>query len=271
MSKVLNNPEDRLSTNLEETYQALRDNLKDSTGFNLLFVRCSYAEVERLITRIQEDITDKKFECLKLEYSIDSLYEIVEQLQNQNKIEILLVTGIEKSFVEDIKLELGSQEDYHKEDTVPPLISHLNLQREQFRDRLNICLVLLLPRFALRYFIGRASDFFELHSEVFEFPTDQDQVEQESSRIISEGDYQKYLTLTVQERQQKILEIQELIAEEYQAAENKADLWFEIGNIYVAAREYDQAIAAYDQTLELDPDNDQAWYNRGLAVGNLER
>ncbi len=71
MSKVSNNPEDRLSKNPEETYQALRDNLKDITGFNLLFVRCSSAEGERLITRIQEDITDKKIECLKLEYSID--------------------------------------------------------------------------------------------------------------------------------------------------------------------------------------------------------
>ena len=172
MGQVSNNSEDRLSANPEETYQALIGNLKCSKGFGLLFVRCSPAEGEGLTARIREDITNKTIECLRLEDSIDNLYEIVDQLQDQKKIDILLITGIEKSFVEGIKPGLGSQGDYYEEDTVSPLLSHLNLQRERFRDQLNICLVLLLPRFALKYFVCRAPDFFDLHSEVFEFPTD---------------------------------------------------------------------------------------------------
>ena len=241
MSQVLTNTEDILAASSEETYQALRRNLKRRKGFGLLFVRCSPAEGERLIARIQEDITDKKIESLILEQAIDNLYEIVEQLQNQKEIDVLFVTGIEKSFVADIKPGIGGQGDYYKEDTVPRLLSHLNLQRERFRDELNICFVFLVPRFALKYFVRRAPDFFDWRSGVFEFPTDKVQVEQELFRIVLEGDYQKYLNLGCHEEE----------------------------------------IASYDQPLKFKPDNNQAWYNKAccyalqgnvnLAIENLRQ
>ena len=33
----------------------------------------------------------------------------------------------------------------------------------------------------------------------------------------------------------------------------------------------DEAIASYDKALQLKPDDHQAWYNRGIALGNLGR
>ena len=34
---------------------------------------------------------------------------------------------------------------------------------------------------------------------------------------------------------------------------------------------YEDAIASYDQALEIKPDKDEAWYNRGVALGNLDK
>ena len=47
-------------------------------------------------------------------------------------------------------------------------------------------------------------------------------------------------------------------------------LW-DVGNTLYKLGRYSEAIASYDQALEFKPDNDQAWYNRGVALGNLGR
>ena len=271
MNQVAMNSEVILAASPEETYQALRRNLRRRKGFGLLFVRCSPGEGDKLINNIREDLPSKKIEYLRLDKSIDNLYEIVEQIQEQKQIDVLFVGGIEKSFVDDIKPGIGGQGDYYKTDSVPRLLNHLNLQRERFRDKLNICFVFLVPRFALKYFVRRAPDFFDWRSGVFEFPTDKLQVELESFRIVLEGDYQKYLTWTNKERHEKILAIKEVITEAHQTTENKVNLWFEIGNIYFAGGEYEEAISSYDQALQFKPDKDQAWNNRGNALGNLGR
>lgn len=47
--------------------------------------------------------------------------------------------------------------------------------------------------------------------------------------------------------------------------------WYERGNKHLNAKEYEKAIAAYDQTIKIKPDYDEAWYNRGVALYNLKR
>jgi tetratricopeptide (TPR) repeat protein len=47
----------------------------------------------------------------------------------------------------------------------------------------------------------------------------------------------------------------------------RASLQFELGNLLVAAKEYEAAIASYDQALKIKPDYHEAWYNRGNALG----
>ncbi|UJB71581.1 tetratricopeptide repeat protein [Acaryochloris sp. 'Moss Beach'] len=47
-------------------------------------------------------------------------------------------------------------------------------------------------------------------------------------------------------------------------------LW-DLGKDYFELELFEEAIASYDKALEFKPDKDQAWYNRGVALGNLGR
>ncbi|HAG80460.1 MAG TPA: hypothetical protein DCL61_04630, partial [Cyanobacteria bacterium UBA12227] len=245
MSQTQGNSIPDLPAYLQAEYQALVRALKRRRGFGLLFVRCSPAEGEGLIAKVREDIPQKRIDVLRLEKAIDNLYEIIESLPNKDELDILFITGIEKSLVDYIKPGIGGQGHYYKGDTVPRILGHLNLQRECFRDNFKICFVFLLPQFALKYFIRRAPDFFDWRSGVWEFPTSPRLVEEESSRIVLEGDFKEYLKLSPQERNQKIFDIQELLAEEYQTAERKAELLLEQGKILIAGNDWEEAIASY--------------------------
>ena len=255
----------------EAQYQAFVRALKRRRGFGLMFVRCSPAEGKQLIARVRKDISQKRIDVLSLEEPIDNLYDIIKGLLHKDKLDILFITGIEKSLVDYIKPGIGGEGDYYKMDTVPRILGHLNLQRERFRDDFKICFVFLLPKFALKYFIRRAPDFFDWRSGVMEFATNPELVEQESSRIVQEGDYEEYLKLTPQERNQKVFEIIELLEEEYQTLERKAELLWEQGRLFGAGNEYEEAIASYDKALEIKPDYHEAWNNRGNALRNLGR
>ncbi len=257
----------------EEEYQTFVRTLERTAGFRLLFVRCTPAEGEQLFARVKDDLPQKTLEFLRLDQPIDNLYEIVERLPNREQIDILFIQGLEHSFYEYEEIKFGdtNERDVYSWKGVPRILNHLNQQRERFRDDFKICFVFLLRSFSIKYFIHRAPDFFDWRSSVFEFPTEPEILEQESSRILLEGDYKKYLTLTPEERIKKILEIQELLEEDYQTPSARASLLFELGTLLVAAKEYEAAITSYDQALKIKPDYHQAWYNRGYALNNLGR
>ncbi|MBW4448065.1 MAG: tetratricopeptide repeat protein [Spirirestis rafaelensis WJT71-NPBG6] len=260
----------------DEEYQALVRTLNFTEGFGLLFVRCSPAEGEQLITKIKEDIVNKNIEVIRLEQAVNNLYEIIDKLDNKKEINILFITGLEHSFYkyEECKRFAGwdSIDRYsYSWKAVPPVLINLNQQRERFKDNFNICFVFLLPIFAIKYFIQRAPDFFDWRSGLFEFPIDSETLEQESSRIMQDGDYEKYLKLTPQERTKEIIKFQELIAEDHQTPERQYDLLIKLGNLQYAGQDYKQAIASYDQALSIKPDLHLAWNNRGIALENLGR
>ena len=265
-----------IPTDPELEYRALVRALKRTKGFGLLFVECSPAVGEELIEKVKQDVSQKKVEVLRLEKPIDNLYELVANLPQRDEINVLFISGIEESLYEyeGFKREIGwsSKEIYaYSWKGVPHILMHLNQQRERFRDNFNICFVFLLRRFAINYFIQRAPDFFDWRSGLFKFPSKQELVAQASERLILEGDYEKYLALTPKERCEKILEIQELLTEEHQTPDYKAKLLFKRGNLLCAAKEYEVAIAAYDEALKIKPDKHVAWNNRGIALGNLGR
>ncbi|MDZ8257242.1 tetratricopeptide repeat protein [Nostoc sp. ChiQUE01b] len=260
----------------DEEYQALVRTLNFTEGFGLLFVRCSPAEGEQLITKVKENIPNKNIEVLRLEQAVTNLYEIIDNLDKKKGINILFITGLEHSFYkyEECKSLTGwnSRDIYsYSWKGVPPVLINLNQQRERFKDNFNICFVFLLPIFAIKYFIQRAPDFFDWRSGLFEFPIDSETLEQESSRIIQDGDYEKYLALTPEERTQEILRIQELIAEDHQIPTRQYNLLINLGKLQSAGQDYKEAIASYDKALEFKPDYHQAWYNRGIALRNLRR
>jgi tetratricopeptide (TPR) repeat protein len=49
------------------------------------------------------------------------------------------------------------------------------------------------------------------------------------------------------------------------------NIFFEVANSYISLKKYEEAIAAYDQALQIKPDDHEAWNNRGSALGNLGR
>lgn len=256
----------------EAQYKALLRSLRRTKGFGIVFVQCTPNEATRLIASVREDLPQKNIGVLNLPKPIDNLYQLVAARPDRELLNILFIQGIEKSLEPYIKPGYGGEGDYYKLDTVPRILSHLNQQRENFRDHFsNICFVFIVPRFALKYFIQRAPDFFDWQSRVSVFPIDPDLLEQASSRILSDGDYDEYLELTPQQRNQKLLEIQELLQEKHQPDEFRARLFRRQGNLFTAIQDYEAAIASYDKTLECKSDDHNAWSNRGNALSALGR
>ncbi|MBD2503250.1 tetratricopeptide repeat protein [Anabaena azotica] len=276
MTLELTDWDEDLPATADEEYQALVRTLKFTDGFGLLFVRCSPSQGQQLINQVKEDISDKNIEVLNLRQPVDNLYQEIAKLNNKQKLDILFISGLEQSFYQ--YEESKSYSGWDSRDThsyswkgVPPVLINLNQQRERFRENFHTCFVFLLPIFAIKYFIQRAPDFFDWRSGLFDFPIDEETLEQESSRILQDADYEKYLALTSEERNQKILEIQELISVGNSIGNNLPELLFELGNLYTAARDYDKAIASYDQAIKFKPDDHEAWNNRGIVLRNLGR
>jgi tetratricopeptide (TPR) repeat protein len=59
------------------------------------------------------------------------------------------------------------------------------------------------------------------------------------------------------------------IAEKLVAIRGQASEWFEQGNCMYQLKRYEEAIASFDQAIELQPDHATAWYNRGIALKTL--
>ncbi len=257
----------------EEDYQTFVRTLKRTDGFRLLFVQCTPAQGTQLVAKVKADIPQKTVEFLELTSPIDNLYKLVELLPNREEINILFVQGLEHSFYEYETTQFGknTEHNFYGWEGVPQILNHLNQHRERFRDDFNICFVFLLRSFAFKYFIHRAPDFFDWRSSVFDFPTKQDILEQECSRIMQEGNYDKYCALTRKEQVKKVLEIKELLAEKHQKPSDRANLQLELGNLLAAAKEFEEAIASYDKALEIKPDDHEAWNNRGVALYKLGR
>ncbi|MEH1862252.1 MAG: tetratricopeptide repeat protein [Nostoc sp.] len=268
-----------LPSEINEEYQALVRTLNFTEGFGLLFVRCSPAEGVQLITKIKENITNKNIEVIRLEEAVTNLYEKIDSLENKEKINILFITGLEHSFYEyeECKRLMGwnSRDIYsYSWKGVPPVLINLNQQRERLKDKFNICFVLLLPIFAIKYFLQRAPDFFDWRSGLFEFPIDSETLEKESSRIIKDADYEKYLSLTKEERTQEIIAIQELIAEDNQTPDHQYDLLINLGKLQSAEEDcqgYEEAITSFTEALKINPDYHDAWNWHGYLLDKLGR
>ncbi|MEL7038892.1 MAG: tetratricopeptide repeat protein [Cyanobacteria bacterium J06592_8] len=276
MTLDLNDWDIDLPNSPEEDYQAFIRGLRRQKGFGLFFVECSPAEGEKLIQQVQKDLPRKIIEVLRLTEPTDDLYTKVNDLSNRDNINILFISGLEHSLYdyEQRKLTQGwsSREKYtYSWKGVPPILSHLNQQRERFRDDFKMCIVFLVPKFILNYFIHRAPDFFDWRSGFIELPSDPEFLTQKSIQLIEEGDSQKYKDLTLDEQREKFFDIQGLLVEADLSSDDQAKLYRELGRLLAATQNYEEAIASYDKAVEIQPDYAQAWNNRGLELYYLER
>ncbi|WP_419547895.1 tetratricopeptide repeat protein, partial [Microcystis sp.] len=263
-----------------ESYQALLRSLRRKNGFNLLFVRCSPVQADEIIRRVSQDLPNKNIQVLQLDSETDNLYEKIVDLPNYTNLNILFVRGLENAL---LRYEEAESEGYFLSSQspvyggtwagVPKILGYLNLSRERFERQFPFTLVFLLPEFALRYFIRRASDFFDWYSGVYEFPTDKDILEREIIRLVYlDGDLDTYQQFTPQQRQEKLAEIKAYLSDSPSLDPvQTSELWHKKGLIHQMGKEYEQAIASYDKALEIKPDDHDAWYGRGFALDDLGR
>lgn len=291
--------EDIVSTP-EEDYQAFLRGLLWHDGFAIEFVRCSSASGQDLIEKIKRDLPQKKVDVLTLSEPIDNLIKIVQSLPNHSELDVLFVVGLDKSLTDYIRTGYGGQGEYYNLDTVPPILSHLNWQRENFRDRFpNLCFVFLLPKFAIKYIIRRAPDFFDWRSGVFDISKHKDSSEsteikpvfiwtrpqsqwtpqtrdiQVSSRL-----QQLYSTFIFR----SIETIKNSLQSKYYKSGNNdnsqalnytglrynldpSQTWKNLGNALFNLGRYEESIIAYDQAIPIKPN----YYETGERLSDGKR
>ena len=268
-------------------YQALVRSLKYSQGFGLLFVSCSPATAERLITQVKKDLSAESIaerqangfsanqklllEVLRLEEPISNLYNIVAALPHVNEIDVLFIQGIEKSLTEYIKPGYQGEGDYYNLDTIPRILGHLNLQRERFRDDFNICFVFLVPPYALKYFIRRAPDFFDWGSGVVEMPMDKTLANREAQAIERSTTklmlQQLIRTIPEAELNNTLLELQELLEEPHLSGEARANILTKQASIFLVLGQKEVASSCLDEVRQLNPDHASAQIIQQLLKG----
>ncbi|WP_338354481.1 tetratricopeptide repeat protein, partial [Fructobacillus tropaeoli] len=59
-------------------------------------------------------------------------------------------------------------------------------------------------------------------------------------------------------------------SEEIKLNPENSDAYFNRGNAYVRLKNYEQAITDYSEVIRLNPDNEKAYYNRGTAYVRLK-
>ena len=254
----------------QSEYQSLLRALSWAEGFDLLFVECTPAQANQLIAQTRTDLPQKNIDVLSLSSSIDNLYQIVDELPNRDALNILFIQGIEKSLVDYIKPGIGGQGDYYKEDTLPPILNHLNLQRERFRDNFNICFVFLLAWFALKYFIFRAPDFFDWRSGSLTFPTERNLLDREMSHLLTSNQADGP-DLTEEECKERIFQSNALLEAGELNAEQQVDLLQTQISLLLEIGEFRDVLVGCDRALQLQPNNPQLWTNHGWALYQLDR
>ena len=263
----------------EESYQSLVRSLSRTEGFSLFFVHCLPGDQWNLVGWLEAELPTLLMQRLDLKEELvdGNLYQRVATLPNLQQINVLFISGLEKSLDPYVKSGYGGQGDYYNLDTVPRVLGHLNLQRERFRDDFPFCFVFFLSTFGIKYTARRAPDFFDWRSGIFdiwrtrrnEFIPDSEIIGKLTQEL--QGNYQEYLAWSHTQRLDRICDIQGILEEDQQTPNQQASLLWEKGNILAADRNYEVAIASYNKALEIKPDLHEAWSNRGNALYNLGR
>ena len=108
----------------KDIYHTLIRSLRRRKGFGVIFVQCSPAEADSLVLRIIDDLTQKKIGVLQLTEPIENLYQLVASYNNRDKLDILLIQGLEKSLEADIRPGYGGEGGFYNLNTFPRILNH---------------------------------------------------------------------------------------------------------------------------------------------------
>ena len=261
----------------EEVYSALQRALQRKQGFGLFFVQCSKSQGAAIAASLPHDLPQQYIQELHLEGEVVTLYDQIADIWQQQPFDVLVLDGLEASLYayEDVKRlsGWGSGEIYsYSWKGVPKLLNHLNQQREHLRNDFPARFVFLVPPFVVDYFIQRAADFLDWRSGLFRFPRDSKEIASEADRFLADGDYNQYLKLMPQERVEKIFTLRAMLQEMGADSERRqCDLLRELGLLFAAEQDYENAITSWEKLLDINPDDHEAWYARGLTLSVLGR
>jgi tetratricopeptide (TPR) repeat protein len=259
-----------------ETLNDLLRALRRKKGFGLFFVQCNPAQGQRVIAAIKDRLPKKRLVQIELNRESETLYrELLEHYQAE-PFEVVCVTGAEQAMYgyEDTKRLAGwtSDEIYNYSwKGLPPLLSHLNRQREAFEENLPVSLIFLVPSFVIDYFVQRAPDFFDWRSGFFKI-TEKQKDSQTYLQELSAKGYKDYIDLASEERVERILKIKEQILHlDLLDVKQKSNLLREQGRLFESGNDYALALDCYDRALMESPENHKAWNSKGSLLYDLER
>ena len=179
----------------DDVYRTLVRSLHRRKGGGLVFVQATAAEADRLIPQLREDLPKKKIGGLELAEPIDKLAPLIAEQPEIEQLNVLVIRGLEKSIEVDIKPGDGGEDDYYHLNTAPPILIHLNQQRERFRDQFgHLCFVFVLPFYAIKYCIRCAPDFFHWSTGFFTLEHEHTQRIETVTEILQNADYEHYRT-----------------------------------------------------------------------------
>ncbi len=254
----------------EALYQSLVRSLKRRKGFGIVFVQCTPAKGRELFSQLQKDLPQRQLGKLTLTEPIDNLLNVIAARDDIDQLKTLVIEGIEQSLLPYIQSEAG-RNDYYKLEVLPPILDHLNRQRENFREALgHLCLVFVVPPFALKYFMYRAVDFFDWRSGIWTFAAEKEQLLQETKRAL-DGEYSEYSMFSEAERNEKIAALQNLIDEKDQSDEQRSQLLIEQSWVFDAAQDFETALRCCERAITLHDTNYKTWYAKGVALHDLGR
>ncbi|MGB0561614.1 MAG: tetratricopeptide repeat protein [Spirulinaceae cyanobacterium] len=255
----------------EETLNDLIRALRRKKGFGLFFVQCAVAMEQAVIVSVHERLPHKKVTEFILNQESETLYVDLLNLYQAEGLEIAFITGLEKTIYkyESVKELAGwsPQEIYsYSWKDVPPLMSHLNRQRESFEQNLPISLIFVVESYIIDYFVRRAPDFFDWRSGLFKlFQTDEAFYTSVEALLIDyhrDDNVLNYLECT-----RRILELKKSIQRlSDDRADEKSKLLREQGRYFAMIGDEDEALECYNRALKENPENYHVFVSRGQLL-----
>ena len=257
----------------EEVFGQLVKAIADNEGAGWFFVQCSRGQEADVVARLRGRFG--RVSELVLERDSVSVYPEAVALLATEDFEVLVVRGLDAAMLgyEDAKRALGwNDADLHNYDPrdVPQILHHFNQMRECWRDLLLRPVVFVVPPFVVRYLILRCADFYDWRIGTFRLPASESE-RQQLEAWARAGGYYEYLKLSADERWRKALELREIIEAPDTPIADRVYFLQEQGYLFASNQDWELALSSFDRVLKFKPDDHEAWYNRGVALGSLGR